>query len=1320
MQPHPRAPDLVWPGHLHGTGCLSARAVGTGFPTVGLRLWLGPGCGWSWVLFTPARCGWGLGSVCLGSVCGVVPLLPAVCGVRGWVLVSACFRDLCGFVRVSLAPLPFKVLVCGVGVCAGPGSRLCPALLRRVVGLCFLRFFFFFFSGCWVSLSRALWSLPPSPFFRAGLLAFFFFFFCCLFRCPFSSWAAVPGLVLPVLAGWSPCACLGVPSSVPSGWGVWPPSVLLAGGLVAVGCFRAPPPLFLGGGGRLAVPPFAFPRLALALWLVCGVVGPSPLLAEVPVRYSPPPLAGFRCLWWWAVPATPGWGPLAALLCGVSCVAVVCLWGCGWCVVWLVPRHSWRRFLCATSRHSWLGFAASGGGRSPPLLAGVRLRRWCVVCGVWRWCVGGVVAGVWCGSSLATPGGGSCVLLPATPGLVSLPVVVGGPRHSWLGSVGGVAVWCVVCGGGVLVGLWLVCGVVGPSPLLAEVPVCYSPPLLAGFRCRWWWAVPATPGWGPLAAVVCGVWCVVCGSGVLVGLWLVCGVVGPLPLLAEVPVCYSPPLPAGFRCRWWWAVPATPGWGPLAASVCGVWQWCVVGVVVGVWCGWSLATPGGGPRVLLPATPGWVSLPVVVGGPRHSWLGSVGGGGVWCVVCGVLLGSLSTPGGGSCVLLPATPGWVSLPLVVGGPRHSWLGSAGGGGVRALLGRVGRAGLPGAFWCASPFSLAALSFCFAWPPPGPGCPSLFHCCCRSSLVVFLGLPLPGSRLVCVSRLAVGCSLVVAPPPPPPFVSRGFRCSCLWPWCFFFFLLLLLPPCAPVVSGFLWFPPPGALGLGACVVCFVGRPLLGSPCACPSFVLSAWLLAAPAWLLPPPPPLCLAVFVSAARCCVPCCAVRPWVRCCAALLRVVSPGVVLSCAVLRSFGAAACFAVPSGAARRPGALCSAALCFGVFPRAVCSVLCVFCCGAVVRAVVRRSALCCVCLGVLCCAFPVLSVLCGAVLRCAGALTLCCSCGVCCCWRLVLWCAAVCCAVSSGVPWCGAGSGGPWLSAGGVFRCRCSCLAAWSASLWLVWFAVVPCFPVSCSVVLCCRVVLCCCALLSCCGAVGVCFALLWAVVLCCVVLLVGCAVFGPVVVSACCGALFLALCVPCLLRSVRCGALLCWLWCPASLCRVLWRCAVVWCCAVVLCCRFAVLFVFALPSCGLSCGARVVCAVVGASCCGVSLCVVVSPWAFCGVAVLLWCVVVSCCAVRCPVVSCALCRVLRCRAVLRCCAGWLCCAVVCAAGVCFSFCPLFLAKNPCRFSVPSKTLFFFFAFENKIKLYTTQHTRVQQDHVRCCALRATRRS
>ena len=300
--------------------------------------------------------------------------------------------------------------------------------------------------------------------------------------------------------------------------------------------------------------------------------------------YSPPLLAGFRCRWWWAFlatpgggsrarfPATPGWVSLSAVVCGVWCVvrgvrrwcvggvvagvwycwslatpgggscvllpatpcwvslpvvvgvprhfwrrvtgavprhswlgfavgggvwcvvcgawcaAVVCWWGCGWCVVLLVSRHSWQRFLCATPRHSCLGFAAGGGGRSSPLLA----------------------EGPLCGS----------------------PPLLAGFR--WRR-------WCVVCSGGVLVGLWLVCGVVGPSPLLAEVPVCYSPPLLAGFRCRWWWAFLATPGGGSRArfpatlagfrcrrwCVVCGVWCVVCGGGVLVGLWLVCGIVGP-------------------------------------------------------------------------------------------------------------------------------------------------------------------------------------------------------------------------------------------------------------------------------------------------------------------------------------------------------------------------------------------------------------------------------------------------------------------------------------------------------------------------------------------------------------------------------------------------------------------------------------------------------------------------------------------------------------------------------------------------------------------------------------------------------------------------
>ena len=488
-------------------------------------------------------------------------------------------------------------------------------------------------------------------------------------------------------------------------------------------------------------------------------------------------------------------------------------------------------------------------------------------------------------------------------------------------------------------------------------------------------------------------------------------------------------------------------------------------------------------------------------------------------------------------------------------------------------------------CSVPFFFLLMSappLSFAFSGFRPRVPWALALCC----VCFARLSVR-SRLLCVSRLAVGCSLVVAAPPP-------FLCLAVFvaaARCLGFFFLLSAPPLSLAFSAF----RPRVLWASAlCVVCSVGLALLGSRCALASFVLPAWPLAAPWWLPPPSPPFLSRGF---RRCrsvlCAVCCAVLCCVSVGAVLRRAAARCAAWCCAVvccvvlLRSFGAAACCAVPFGAARRSGALCFAALCFAVLPRALCSVLCVFFRGVLMRAVVRSSALCCVCPGVLRCAFPVLSALCGVVLRCAGALAFCCSCGVCCCWRLVLWCAAVCCAVSFGVLWCGAGSGGPWLSAGGVFRCRCPCLAARSASLWLVWFAVVPCFPVSCSVVLCCRVVLCCCALLSFCVAVGACFALLLPVVLCCVVLLVGCAVFCPMVVSACCGALSLVLYVPCLLCPLCCCASLCWLWCPASLSFVLWRCAVAWCCAVVLCCGFAVLFVLAFPSCGLWCGTVLCC-------------------------------------------------------------------------------------------------------------------------------------
>ena len=115
-------------------------------------------------------------------------------------------------------------------------------------------------------------------------------------------------------------------------------------------------------------------------------------------------------------------------------------------------RRSWLCCLRARRPLLWSWFAVGVcvcGAVRARVVSVLVCGAWFVVCGVRWWCAGGVVAGVWCGWSLATPGGGSCVLLPATPGWVSLPVAV-----------------------------------------------CGSPPLLAGV---------------PPPAVACGVWCVVCG-----------------------------------------------------------------------------------------------------------------------------------------------------------------------------------------------------------------------------------------------------------------------------------------------------------------------------------------------------------------------------------------------------------------------------------------------------------------------------------------------------------------------------------------------------------------------------------------------------------------------------------------------------------------------------------------------------------------------------------------------------------------------------------------------------------------------------------------
>ena len=734
-------------------------------------------------------------------------------------------------------PPPFPVPVCGVGARVSAVPR--PSWLGCWV-VFFALFFFFRLLGV---LVPGLVVSPPSPFFRAGLLAFFSFFSAC-FGVPFSggplslAWCCRSWLGGPPVPVWG--SCLRCPLGGGFGpllccwWAVW--------WLWAVFARPPPPPFFFFGGGG-------------------GLPGCSSRCLPSAGGCS---VAGVWCGWSLAtpgrgscvlLPATPGWVSLPVVVGGprhswlgfaggggVWCVAVVCWWGCGWCVVWLVPRHSWRRFLCATPRHSWLGFASGGVGRAPPLLAGVRWRRCCVVCGVWRWCVGGVVAGVWCGWSLAIPGGGSCVLLPATPGWVSLPVVVGGPRHSWLGSACGGGVWCVVCGvwrwcvGGVVAGVW--CGWSLATP--------------GGGSCV---LLPATPGWVSLAVVVGGprhswlgsvggvaVWCVVCGGGVLVGLWLVCGVVGPSPLLAEVRVCYSPPLLAGFRCRWWWAVPATPGSGPLAAVVCGV--WCVVcggGVLVGLWLVCGVV----GPSPLLAEVPVCYSPPLLAGFRCRWWwavAATPGWGPLAALLCGVWCVALVCWWGCGWRVVWLVPRHSWRRFLCATPRHSWLGFAAGGGGRSpplLAGvRLRRWCVVCGVWCVAVVCWWGCGWCVVWSVPRHSWRRFLCATPRHSWLGFAaaggGRSPPLLAGVLWRRWCVVCcwgpSPLLAEVPvcySPPLLA-GFRCR--WWWA------------VPATPG--W----GPLAAVVCVFCLAGSGGPASRARCGAPHLFFWPLCLSALLGP----------------------------------------------------------------------------------------------------------------------------------------------------------------------------------------------------------------------------------------------------------------------------------------------------------------------------------------------------------------------------------------------------------------------------------------------------------------------------------------
>ena len=175
----------------------------------------------------------------------------------------------------------------------------------------------------------------------------------------------------------------------------------------------------------------------------------------------------------------------------------------------------------------------------------------------------------------------------------------------------------------------------------------------------------------------------------------------------------------------------------------------------------------------------------------------------------------------------------------------------------------------------PWALALCFVCFSRPPAA-------------------GLSVR-SRLVYFSRLAVCCSLVVAAPSPPPLLCLAVFFAPARCLDFFFFL------CAPLLSpAFSGFRPRVPWASALCVVCPVGLPLPGSPCALASFVLSAWPLAAPWWLPPPPPFVSRGVRRCRSVLCAVCCAVLCVIGCvaaprCCALCRLVLCCCVLGCFV-----------------------------------------------------------------------------------------------------------------------------------------------------------------------------------------------------------------------------------------------------------------------------------------------------------------------------------------------------------------------------------------------------------------------------------------
>ena len=557
-------------------------------------------------------------------------------------------------------------------------------------------------------------------------------------------------------------------------------------------------------------------------------------------------------------PATPGSGVWCGCVClglGLGCarplLAAVCgVVLCAWARVSAAPRHSWLGcwgvcvLVCALCLYpatpGWgvrLGCVClgSGFGCAPPLLAGVL--GFCVCLCAPSACRPPPLAGV-CGAGVRV--GARVLAAPRHSRLgcrgVSVPVCAPplAPRHSWPGFVVcGFAVpvrWFVACCARcpglrhpVAVVAWHLSVCLGSgrrrASLACPVAPCGAPRLLQSGRSRCSGRLPQRRGAFPHP------------GGLRLRLYWVAARGTQMPAENRAHCACRWPRPRQGR----WARSALYPFGaPRSgcpprvppASVLG----CVGCCGLRVWTR-SLTRP--------------VSCTV-----RRSTEDPAGEPGLFLVDVPPLLARQRTPRPGPvrvrvCSSFVAESGGLASRAHSGAPHlFLWLLclSALPGPLRAGVARLVVLWLPPPppplFFCAVPFS-ARPPCLLLFLASGPGCLWPWRLVCPSSL--------PGSSPPPLAFFFLfSFSFLIPPPPPLFFVALCFAaalCSAS-----FFFLCCCAPPLSLASSGF---RPRVPWAMALCAVCFVGLPLLGSPCAFALFVVPPLPLAAPWWFLPPPP-------------------------------------------------------------------------------------------------------------------------------------------------------------------------------------------------------------------------------------------------------------------------------------------------------------------------------------------------------------------------------------------------------------------------------------------------------------------------------------